>query len=97
MTPSMRGKKKQHPPTSGHTTPQSSDHSAMADGGPGRGVAGHDEMDDVETTASRKRKRGHNSTQRSDGELSPSEPNGNNGEISDGDFPEIGFCPLSVD
>jgi hypothetical protein len=94
MTPFMRGRKKQQPAASGHTIPHSDGHGALTGGGPGRGLARQDEMDvDVETSPSRKRKRGHNNSQHEDGEMSLDEPNGNDGEISDDSYSELGIRP----
>jgi hypothetical protein len=97
MTPSMRGKKKQQqPPATGHTSPQSGEHSALTGrGSPGRVVARQDEMDDddLETSPSRKRKRAHNNAQHDDAEMSPHEANGNDGELSDSSYSELGIRP----
>jgi len=96
MMPSMRGKKKQNPPAAGHSPSHSGDHSAMDGDGQAGGVAALGDMDDVETTAPRKRKRGHNSSEHEDGQISPDDPNGNDDGISDGNFPEIGISPSST-
>lgn len=67
----------------------------MTRGGSGGAVAVHEEMDDVETSPSRKRKRGHSNPGQDNGEIVLEEQNGNDGEISDGNFSEIGICPAS--
>jgi len=94
--PSLRGKKKQqHPPAGGESSPHSVDHSAMTGGARGEAVAAHEEMDNVETSPSRKRKRGPSTLEQDNGDIVFDEPNGNDGEISESNFPEIGICPAS--
>lgn len=90
MTPySVRGRKRKLIGRGGHSSAKDADRGAMAGGGRGRvDYARHEDMD---TTGSRKRKRGQNTSDIEDEQKSLDEPNGNEDGISDEHFPKLGM------
>ena len=87
----MRGRKKNHLEVRGSA--ENADRGAMAGGGRGSGGLGrHEVKEELMSTASRKRKRGQNSSESEFEEQIPlDEPNAEGDEISDENFPKLGM------
>jgi hypothetical protein len=93
MTPYwMPGRKRNLVGRGGHSSAEDADRGAMAGGGRGRGGYARREVkqDMIDTTGSRKRKRGQNSSDVDDDQMLLDEPNGLDEEISDENFPKLG-------